>query len=79
MSCTGHVLSCNVMCWSCAGHVMSCDMQDVITLSCSTLPYTHTHTGDEVSFEHVYLPKGTFVRLQPVSSAWLVSVVNECV
>ena len=28
--------------------------------------------GDEVSFQHVDLPKGTFVRLQPVSSAWLV-------
>jgi len=27
--------------------------------------------GDEVLFAHVDLPKGTFVRLQPVSSAWL--------
>ena len=28
--------------------------------------------GDTVTFSHVDLPKGTFVRLQPVSSAWLV-------
>ena len=26
-----------------------------------------------MKFEHVDLPKGQFVRLQPVSSAWLVS------
>ena len=30
--------------------------------------------GEEVDFKHVELPKGKFVRLQPVSSAWLVSV-----
>ena len=29
--------------------------------------------GEEMKFEHVELPKGKFVRLQPVSSAWLVS------
>ncbi len=29
--------------------------------------------GEEVEFKHVELPKGQFVRLQPVSSAWLVS------
>lgn len=29
--------------------------------------------GEEMMFEHVDLPKGKFVRLQPVSSAWLVS------
>ena len=29
--------------------------------------------GQEMKFEHVELPKGQFVRLQPVSSAWLVS------
>ena len=29
--------------------------------------------GGEVKFEYVDLPKGTFVQLQPVSSAWLVS------
>ena len=29
--------------------------------------------GQEMKFEHVDLPKGQFVRLQPVSSAWLVS------
>ena len=28
--------------------------------------------GDTVSFSHVDLPKGTFVRLQPISSSWLV-------
>eukprot|EP00731_Ephydatia_muelleri_P008856 Em0004g1194a len=27
--------------------------------------------GSTVSFEHVTLPKGTFVKLQPVSSVWL--------
>ena len=32
----------------------------------------HSALGDTVSFSHVDLPKGTFVRLQPVSSAWLV-------
>ncbi len=31
--------------------------------------------GEEVEFRHVELPKGQFVRLQPVSSAWLVSGV----
>ncbi len=30
--------------------------------------------GEEVDFKHVDLPKGQFVKLQPVSSAWLVSV-----
>ena len=28
--------------------------------------------GEEMNFAHVELPKGKFVRLQPVSSAWLV-------
>ena len=28
--------------------------------------------GEEVTFKHVDLPKGTFVQLQPVSSSWLV-------
>ena len=31
--------------------------------------------GEEMKFEHVDLPKGQFVRLQPVSSAWLVSAI----
>ena len=29
--------------------------------------------GEEVAFNHVDLPKGKFVQLQPVSSSWLVS------
>ena len=29
--------------------------------------------GDEMIFEHVELPKGTLIRLQPISSTWLVS------
>lgn len=32
--------------------------------------------GEEMKFEHVDLPKGQFVRLQPVSSAWLVSAIH---
>ena len=34
--------------------------------------------GEEIKFEHIDLPKGQFVRLQPVSSAWLVSAIYMC-
>ena len=37
------------------------------------IEHLQVQEGDEVSFEHVDLPKGQFVRLQPVSSSWLVS------
>ena len=36
------------------------------------MDYLQANDGDIVTFSHVDLPKGTFVRLQPVSSAWLV-------
>lgn len=32
--------------------------------------------GEEMTFDHVDLPQGTFVKLQPVSSAWLVSIAT---
>lgn len=34
----------------------------------------YMYVGTEVDFQHVDLPKGKFVQLQPVSSAWLVSI-----
>ena len=41
------------------------------------MDYLGVKDGEEVLFEHVDLPKGEFVRLQPVSSAWLVRVERE--
>ena len=52
------------------------------SVNCFTPPHTHTppyhpiYLGTTVSFEHVTLPKGTFVKLQPVSSVWLVGVAS---
>ncbi len=38
------------------------------------MEHLQVQDGDEVSFQNVDLPKGKFVRLQPVSSSWLVSL-----
>ncbi len=37
------------------------------------MDHLEVQDGEEISFEHVDLPKGQFVQLQPVSSSWLVS------
>lgn len=39
------------------------------------MDHLRAEEGDEMIFEHVDLEPGTFVKLQPISSTWLVSTI----